>query len=199
MYSIVHVINAFCNPLSNSIKIFCRSLLFFLILGPANADNSQEHNPLKSWVNHLHQLWQNGDPELYMTGYAWHNRYTYERDKIEQFNELALGGGFGKGVYDENGNWHGIAAFAFLDSHKYLEPVAGYVFLKVLHLNEKARIGGGYSILMTQRPDIFHGIPFPGVLPWLSFSYQRAALFATYIPGSRGAGNVLFLFAKWTF
>lgn len=181
------------------IKPLAWFLLFFCTANIAIAGKHHEHNALKSWVNHLHQLWVEGDPELYMTGYAWHNRYTYDASKIDQFNELALGGGFGKGIYDEKGNWHGIAAFAFLDSHKYLEPVTGYAFLKILHLNEKTRIGGGYSLLLTQRPDIFHGIPFPGILPWISLSYQRAALFATYIPGSQGAGNVLFLFTKWTF
>ena len=180
-------------------KTLFRCVLFFLIIDSAFAEKPHAHNALKSWANHLHQLWTEGDTELYMTGYAWHNRYTYDANKIEQFNELALGGGFGKGMYDENGNWHGLAAFAFLDSHKYLEPVTGYAFLKIVRLTERARMGGGYSLLLTQRPDIFRGIPFPGLLPWLSFSYQRAALFATYIPGSRGAGNVLFLFAKWTF
>ena len=42
----------------------------------------------------------------------------------------------GKGFYDEDGDWHGLSAIAFLDSHKNLEPAAGYAFLKILPLNE---------------------------------------------------------------
>ena len=67
----------------------------------------------------------------------------------------------------------------------------------MLHFNENTRLGAGYSVLVTARPDILHNIPFPGALPWLFFSYRRATVCATYIPGSKGVGNVLFLMAKW--
>ncbi len=147
----------------------------------------------------LHQVWTQGSNELYLTGYAWHNRYTYSPEKINEYNELAYGGGLGKGFYDEDGDWHGLTAFAFLDSHKNVEPVVGYAFLKTAHLNDNLRVGAGYSVFVTARPDIFNNIPFPGVLPWVSVSYRRASLMATYIPGAQGAGNVLFIFGKWTF
>ena len=156
----------------------------------------------RAWPKHfchrLHQIWYQGDTELYMTGYAWHNRYTYEASKIDRYNELAWGGGLGKGFYDEDGDWHGLSSFAFLDSHKNVEPVAGYGFIKILRLNENTRLGAGYSILVTSRVDIMHGIPFPGALPWLTFTYRRATLAATYIPGTTGIGNVLFIIAKLT-
>ena len=157
----------------------------------------------RSWPKHvcqrLHQIWYQGNTELYMTGYAWHNRYTYEASKLSRYNELAWGGGFGKGFYDEDGDWQGFSAFAFLDSHKNVEPVVGYAFIKILHLNENTRLGAGYSILVTSRVDIWHSIPFPGVLPWVTVNYRKATLAATYIPGAAGAGNVLFILAKWTF
>lgn len=164
------------------------------------ASDDCQHGP--QWFQHfchrLHQVWKDGDNELYMTGYAWHNRYIYPPENIHRYNELAWGGGLGKGFYDEDGDWHGLSAFAFLDSHKNVEPAAGYAFLKMFALNENARIGAGYSILVTSRADIIHSIPIAGALPWLSFTYRRAALAATYIPGARGAGNVLFIIAKWT-
>ena len=103
----------------------------------------------------------------------------------------------GKSFYDEDGDWHGLYAFAFLDSHKNVEPVVGYAFLKVLHMNENTRAGAGVGLLVTARPDIFHNIPFPGALPWVSFNYRKASLAATYVPGSLGAGNVLFLILKY--
>ncbi len=177
--------------------------LLFTLVSPISAKDADECVHWPKWTTHachrLHQIWKQGDTELYITGYAWHNRFTYDKDKLSRYNEQAWGGGLGKGLYDEKGNWHGLSAFAFLDSHRYLEPVVGYAYLKIAHLNDNTRLGAGYSVLVTQRPDIFHGIPFPGALPWISFNHKRAALFATYIPGARGAGNVVFLFAKWTF
>lgn len=147
----------------------------------------------------IHQIWTEGNNEAYISGYAWHNRYTYTAAKIKSFNELAWGGGLGKGFYDEEGDWHGISAIAFLDSHKNLEPAAGYMFLKMASLNQSTSLGAGYSVLLTARPDIFHNIPFPGLLPWLSLKYRSASLMGTYIPGSKGAGNVFYVLGKWTF
>ncbi|WP_043873655.1 lipid IV(A) palmitoyltransferase PagP [Legionella massiliensis] len=156
-----------------------------------------------SWTKPIckrfHQIWTEGDKELYLSGYAWHNRYTYSKHKIRSYNEQAWGGGLGKGFYDEKGDWHGLFAFAFLDSHKNIEPAVGYAFLKVAHLTPNLNLGAGYTVLVTQRPDIFGGIPFPGVLPWVSVSYRKASISATYIPGAAGAGNVLYILGKLSF
>lgn len=160
--------------------------------------------PCESWLAWLkpvcqrpYETWTKGDNELYVSGYAWHNRYYYDRERAKTYNEHAYGGGLGKSYFDEKGNWHGLYAIAFLDSHKYLEPAVGYAYLKMLHLNENARVGVGYTVLITQRPDILNGIPFPGALPWMSINYRRFSVSGTYIPGSKNVGNVLFLLAKW--
>ncbi len=154
---------------------------------------------LQPACHRLHQIWKQGRTELYLPTYAWHNRYFYSKEKIPRYNELPLGGGLGKSFYDEKGNWHGLYAFAFLDSHKNVEPVVGYAYLKEWHINENTRLGGGYGLLVTARPDILNGIPFPGALPWACFNYKRLSLAATYIPGSHDVGNVLFLITKYTF
>lgn len=146
--------------------------------------------------NRLYAIWYEGKTELYFPTYAWHNRYTYSQKKIDSFNENPWGGGLGKSYYDPDGDWHALYAFAFLDSHKNLEPVVGYAFLKILHFNEQASIGGGFAALVTARPDIWHNIPFPGALPWFGINYKRVSLSGTYIPGAQGAGNVLFLLTK---
>lgn len=177
-------------------------VLFFLILC-TNVHASEQCTTGPAWVRNfchrLHQIWTEGDNELYLSGYAWHNRYTYTPEKIKTYNELAWGGGLGKGFYDEDGDWHGLSAIAFLDSHKNVEPAVGYSFFKIGRLGENTRVGAGYSILVTARPDIFHGIPFPGALPWLSLNYRKATIMATYVPGSQGAGNVLYILGKITF
>jgi palmitoyl transferase len=153
----------------------------------------------KSTCQRLYQVWEQGNTDLYISGYAWHNRYTYSSKKIKTYNEQAWGSGLGKGFYDEKGDWHGLSAIIFLDSHKNIEPVVGYTFLKMAHFSTNTHAGIGYCLFVTARPDLFNNIPFPGLLPWASFSYRHLALSATYIPGAKGAGNVLFLIGKWTF
>lgn len=180
--------------------------LFFLLMLMTCLHNAQaqDHTQCASspaWFKpacqRLYQTWAEGKNELYIPAYAWHNRYTYSQEKIDSYNENPWGGGLGKSFYDEDGDLHALYAFAFLDSHKNVEPVVGYAFSKTHHFNENARIGAGYALLVTARPDIFHNIPFPGALPWLSVSYRKTSLIATYIPGAQGAGNVLFLILKY--
>lgn len=147
----------------------------------------------------LQQIWNQGTNDVYLSGYAWHNRYTYSPEKINQYNEAAWGGGFGKGFFDENGDWHTISAIAFLDSHKNIEPLVGYAYVKTAKFTESFRAGLGYTLFLTARADINRGAPFPGALPWASVFYKRVALSATYIPGAAGAGNVLYILGKVSF
>ncbi len=177
---------------------------FFFILCLQQVAFAHEDHHCENWPSLLkpiclrpYQTWTKGNNELYVSGFAWHNRFYYDKNRIHRYNEAALGGGLGKSFYDEKGDWHGLFAFGFLDSHKYFEPAVGYAFLKVLHVTENAHIGVGYTALVTQRPDILHGIPFPGALPWVSIGYRRASISATYIPGSRNVGNVLYVVGKW--
>lgn len=153
----------------------------------------------KPMCQRLRQVWSEGNNELYLSGYAWHNRYTYPAEKIKNYNENAWGGGLGKGLFDEKGNWHGLFAFAFLDSHSNVEPVVGYAYLKVATIHKDLKAGLGYTVLVTSRPDINHNIPFPGALPWASIFYKKVTLAATYIPGFNHNGNVLYVLAKYTF
>ncbi|MCD0503370.1 lipid IV(A) palmitoyltransferase PagP [Bordetella petrii] len=156
-----------------------------------------------SWVqracDRVDEIWTTGSNDLYITGWAWHNRSAYSASKIREFNEAAWGGGFGRGIYDEDGDWQGLYGMAFLDSHERVQPIAGYGFLKIGRVATNWRLGAGYTIFLTAREDIMSYIPFPGILPLVSAGYRDATLFATYIPGGQGAGNVLFVFGKWSF
>jgi palmitoyl transferase len=153
----------------------------------------------RPYCHRLHQIWNEGDTDVYFSGYAWHNRYTYRPEKIKTYNEAAWGTGLGKSLFDEKGNWHGLYAVAFLDSHKKIEPAAGYAYLKVATFNKDLKAGLGYSLLITARSDINHGYPFPGALPWVTIFYKKGAVAATYIPGAAGAGNVLYILGKYSF
>lgn len=180
------------------------SVLLMYSINTFAALSSQETCPhavswFKPLCQRLDQLWNEGNAELYLSGYAWHNRAVYSSEKIRSYNEKAWGGGLGKALFDEKGNWHGLYAFAFLDSHSRVQPVAGYAYLKVAHLQRGLKAGIGYTALVTGRSDLNKGIPFPGVLPWASIFYQKTTLAATYIPGFNHNGNVLYLLLKYTF
>ncbi|MFU2000374.1 lipid IV(A) palmitoyltransferase PagP [Bordetella avium] len=158
---------------------------------------------LPSWAqsacNRIDQIWTEGGNDLYVTGYSWHNRSMYSASKIRSFNEKAWGGGWGRSLYDEDGDWQGLYAMAFLDSHSKVEPIAGYGFLKIGKVSENFRLGAGYTVFLTARQDIMSYVPFPGILPLVGAGYKDAMLYATYIPGGRGNGNVLFLFGRMHF
>src|SRR5690242_34004 len=117
-------------------KISSCCLLFFSIHSFATSNEQMEtcvHWPsvLRPFCQRIHQVWTNGATNLYLSGSPWHNQYTYAPARIKTFNEAAYGTGFGKGLFDEKGNWRGLYVIAFLDSHRNIEPAAGYAFLKV--------------------------------------------------------------------
>lgn len=146
------------------------------------------------------QIINEGDNALVVSGYAWHNRNYYPPEKIRNYNENAWGAGFGRGFYDEDHDWHGYFSLVFLDSHKNLEPNIGYAFLKVWELGKSPlEVGLGFTALITARADINKGRPFPGALPLISFGTKTVTAYATYIPGRKGVGNVLFVFGKISF
>lgn len=183
-------------------KIIACLYLFLAFHPVANANSafcSHWMAVLRPVCQHLEQVWVDGRPELYVSGYAWHNRYTYTPERIQRYNEAAWGGGLGRGTFNSRGDWEGYYAIGFLDSHRHLEPAVGYAYLKVFHLSQHLRTGVGATVLVTQRSDINNGYPFPGALPWASLFYKKVALSATYIPGAAGAGNVLYLIAKYSF
>ena len=49
---------------------------------------------------------------------------------MDSFSERPWGLGAGKYRYDEDGDWHGLYAMAFLDSHSDVAPIFGYCFQK---------------------------------------------------------------------
>ena len=185
---------------------FSIGILMLFSLNAFSAEEQQEtcskwFSLFKPVCQRFHQVWTEGNTDLYISGYAWHNRFTYspKRIRIKKYNELAWGGGFGKGFFDERGNWHGLYAFAFLDSHKNVEPVIGYAHLYVAEFDKNFKAGLGYSVLITARPDILHNIPFPGAVPWAGVFFKKLSVKAAYIPGTGSNGNVLYMVGTYTF
>lgn len=184
-------------------KKLITSLLLCISLNgfTAEAPNTCSHwlSLFKPICQRLHQVWSEGDTDLYISGYAWHNRYIYSREKIKSYNENAWGGGLGKSLFDEKGNWHALYAIAFLDSHSHVEPAVGYAYSKMFSITKDLKAGIGYSVLVTSRVDINHNIPFPGAVPWASVFFKKISIGAAYIPGNSKNGNVLYIVSKYTF
>lgn len=149
---------------------------------------------------HLSNVWAQADQtDLYLPLVAYHNRSMYSEEKINSFNERAWGLGIGKSLRDADSNWDGYYVMAFKDSHDDWEPIVGYGHVKNLIGDAKSLNAGlGLTVSLTARSD-FHYVPLPILLPIAAVGYDRVNLNATYIPGTKGNGNVLFMWSTVAF
>lgn len=173
-------------------------IVFYLVLLPyvAIAEEPKEASMLSSIQETVSQTWQSTDYELYIPVNVWHNRHYYSDEKIDGFNENPWGLGLGKYRFDNEGDWHGLYAMAFFDSHRKIEPAVGYGFQKIWHSSENTRLGLGYTVAVTARKE-YHYIPTPIILPLVSVQYKGVAVQSTYVPGGNGYGNILFTWLRW--
>lgn len=162
----------------------------------AEADNSW----LAALKQQLRDTWEQSEhTDLYLPMVTYHNRSTYSKDKIETFNEQPWGLGIGTSYKDANQNWNGYYAMAFKDSHNDWEPIVGYGH--VGHLAGDARhlnAGLGWTAGFTARSD-YHYKPLPVILPIAALGYNAVTVNATYVPGTKGNGNVLFMWSTIAF
>lgn len=163
------------------------------------ADCGESSGWLDKSCRRVSQIWSEGQTDIYIPGYAYHLRSMYSAEKIASFNEHAWGFGMGKSIVDEDGDWQGLYAMAFLDSHNDVEPIAGYAYQKMLPLSENWQVGGGFTAFLTSRSDTLKNFPVPGALPLVSLQYRQAALMMSYMPGSKGNGNILFFFTRFRY
>lgn len=181
-----------------------RTTLITVMLSTSPLTYASSTSVVSGWIDtaadHIGQTWREGDTELYVPVWTHHHRGTYDQDHIDGFNEFPAGIGLGKGRYNENGNWEGIYAMGFLDSHSKPSFMAGYGWAPTWNLGNEIKAGVGVTGFLMSRRDYWNGLPFPGVLPIASIGYKQLSLQATYIPSTgRNNGNVLFMWGKWTF
>ncbi|MFY9329351.1 MAG: lipid IV(A) palmitoyltransferase PagP [Georgfuchsia sp.] len=150
-------------------------------------------------VRRLETTWKEGQYELYVPLHFHHMRYAYTREKIDSFNETPGGLGIGKGVYDEDGDWHGVYVMEFQDSHYKPEWFVGYGYKTFWPIRDQLKFGLGYAAFVTAREDIGHYTPVPLVLPMVTLEYQKFSLDTVYVPGGIGNGNVLIIWGKVRF
>jgi hypothetical protein len=172
-------------------------LLIALPAQPALAADTALPGWLDRVVDEVTTTAREGTPEFYLPMHTYHMRWAYTKEKIDSFQENTLGLGYGHGRFDEKGNWHGLYAMGFQDSHFKPEWLAGYGWKKYWRLSENARFGLGYTAGFTTRSDIGSYTPAPIILPIGSIDYRETSLEAAYVPGGKGYGNILFFWLKW--
>ena len=147
----------------------------------------------------LSDTWQQGQGELLLPFYTYHMPFAYSQDQIDDFEQNTWGLGYGRSRYDDEGNWHGLYAMGFRDSHGKFEPIIGYGYQWMWGEHNGLHGGLGYTVFVTARSDIANYFPIPGILPIASINYRRSALSMTYVPGGDGNGNILFFWARFGF
>ncbi len=164
---------------------------------PAMRSGDSDKNWLQRLWSPVDNAYSNGATEIYLPFHTHHVRRAYAADKIATYQEHPWGLGVGRGLYNEKGNWEGVYALGFQDSHFKPQWMAGYSWKTFWRPSEDLRVGLGYTAFLMSRTDILHYVPFPGIVPVASLSYKNLSLETTYVPGGAGAGNIFFIWAKW--
>jgi LPS-assembly protein len=169
--------------------------------GSVPSGAARKTNAAKSWYQRfwdpVENAYDNGTWELFLPFHTHHLRSKYSAETIASYQENPLGFGVGRGLYDEKGNWDGVYAMTFQDSHNKPMYIAGYGWKAVWRPAEDVRLGLGYTLGLASRSNYFDYVPFPVVFPLASLAYKNFSLEGTFIPGGTGNGNVFFFWAKW--
>jgi lipid IVA palmitoyltransferase len=154
---------------------------------------------LEPGCRRLVDTYENGENQLFISGYSYHLPSTYTPEKRAQLNSNAWGGGVGRTVEEPNGNTHTVFFYAFEDSHKTAQIQAGYAWATYWGDRDGVQPGLGWTAFIVQRPDIASGVPVPAALPIALLRYKKANLIATYIPTLNGGvnhGSTLYVFGQ---
>ena len=168
---------------------------------PARADCADLWNWLEKGCRRIADTWKDGNDEILFSGYSWHIPATWTPERRAELNSDAWGAGYGRTVEEANGDTHTVFYLGFLDSHRNWESNLGYAWSTYWGARENLQVGLGYTAMLVQRPDIADGVPFPAILPLLTFRYQQANLVMTYIPALGGGinhGSTLYVFGRYT-
>jgi hypothetical protein len=170
------------------IKKFCFTaaiLLPVLASFPARADDTMDASD-DTFTKALHLNRDTPSPkrwDVYLSGYAHHDRDTYSEAQLRRMNETTWGGGFGRTMRNERGNDESLYVMGMRDSIYRPQWTAGYVHQWIFPVrSSNVEIGGGFTALVMRRSDWCKGHPFPAVLPVASIGTRSARLIATYIP-----------------
>jgi palmitoyl transferase len=186
-------------------KTLVKAAVIAIVVAPAliakvgDAACNYSWNWMASACERVTRVAHDGTMDLYLTGYGWHiDGY----DNASHLNSNSWGGGAGKHWTDANGNEDILFAMAFSDSHKHVEPIAGYARQWFTNpLLGGLPLGGGFFAGITARDDFAHYLPVPLVLPIGSVRYRQTSIMATFIPRlpSANKGDVAFFWGRYEF
>lgn len=154
-----------------------------------------EHNveQSKAAVHH-------GRHDVYLGGLIWHAPWAYSAERRTEENEAGWGLGFGKSVIDDNNRTHGLYGLVHRDSNYKPQYNFGYSWTTYWDLGRNFDAGLGYSAFIFMRSDFASYFPIPAVLPLATLRWdKRAELMGTFVPGFGDNGNVLYVFARFSF
>ena len=139
--------------------------------------------------------------DIYLSGYAYHDRGTYTEAQRRNLNETIWGGGLGRTYRNVRGNDESWYLIGIRDSHNRPQWMGGYSYewLLPLKLQNGLELGGGLTALLIRRHGWHDGRPFPAVLPVASIGNRAVQLIATYVPhlsSQKEKGNILSLMLK---
>ena len=169
-------------------------------VGASAGATCAEHGPAIEFACvHFGETWTEGRDDLYIPFHTYHLRSAYSEERIDAFRENTWGLGYGRSHYDAQGDWEGLYGMGFSDSHSKAQAIAGYGHQSLWGNRQGFHTGFGYTAFVTARTDNGHYRLYPGVLPIASLNYGTAALNATFIPGFKGAGNVFFMWSRFSY
>lgn len=151
--------------------------------------------------NRLDNIAENGDQEVYLSGYSYHGRHTYTEERIRELNKKAWGLGGGRTLYNESGNDESLYLLAIRDSHFKPQIMAGYAYEWIWSIPKTlVEVSAGYTAMLMSRQDYFGGVPFPIALPIAGIGVKGAKFMASYVPrlsSNKGNGDVLLMFFRF--
>jgi len=174
---------------------------FCALLLPTHGLHAGEPAASPSWwetkKGDLSVTWDSDRYSILIPFNTYHSRSTYDRERINEFNEMPWGLGIERFHYDEHRNRHSFYAFGFADSWNDFQPVLGYAWERNFHCGD-SRFGIGYSAILTARRKQ-HYTPLPGVVPIASVGYKSAAVQTTWVPYlGPNNGNVFLTLFKYS-
>lgn len=182
----------------NQMRLY-RIALAFASLAAAGIGMADDSAGLEHARERIASVYREGRTELYLPLRTFHMRSAYTREKLDRFQENPLGLGIGRGLYDADGDWHGLYALGFQDSHSTPLWMAGYGFKTFWRPGNDWKMGIGYTAFIMARAETGDYTPFPGILPIASISYRKFSLETSFVPGGKGYGNILFFWGKYEF
>lgn len=182
-------------------KIMLMVILHFI--GSAHAEDASKTDWWGNTKTRIGNIAEQASWDIYLSGYAYHGRETYNGNHLKKLNEKAWGIGVGKTWRNAQNNDESLYAMVVEDSNSYPQWMAGYAYQWIYPITESGvEAGAGFTASVIRRADWFEGWPFPALLPIASIGTRNAKLFATYVPRistRKGKGDVLLLFARFEF